>query len=177
MALTLNAVLSLAIVTRCEPVPVTPLPINGVTPLICDTFTDWLAGSAGSVVMVPIFQVPLWVQATVPVIVVDVSETTHGDVLCVTPTVPETEIVPEIGCVTAEPSTFNAPLTLVCNATIWPVVSVGGEDKYSPPIAVPIAGKAEPKLDDVPPPPLPAITFTRNAPLVSKLNGLVCAVT
>jgi hypothetical protein len=33
------------------------------------------------VVIEPMFQVPLWVHATVPVIVVDVSETTHGDVL------------------------------------------------------------------------------------------------
>src|SRR3990167_9240618 len=39
IALTENAVLSEAIVTRGDPVPVTPLPIRGVTPLISATFT------------------------------------------------------------------------------------------------------------------------------------------
>ena len=38
-AMTLKAVLSDAMVTRGEPVPVAPLPIRGVTPLICATFT------------------------------------------------------------------------------------------------------------------------------------------
>ena len=37
--LTEKAVLSEAIVTRGDPVPVTPLPISGVTPLISATFT------------------------------------------------------------------------------------------------------------------------------------------
>jgi hypothetical protein len=39
-------VVSDAKVTRREPVPVVPLPMSGVTALICETLTDWLAGRA-----------------------------------------------------------------------------------------------------------------------------------
>ncbi len=45
-ALTVKAVLSEAMATRCTPVPATPLPIVVATPFICATFTDWFAGRA-----------------------------------------------------------------------------------------------------------------------------------
>src|SRR6266566_6904658 len=61
-------------------------------------------------------------SATVPVIVVEASDTIHGEVDCVTATVPVTGTDPEIetGCVTPLPSTGTRPETSV---TFAPVLS------------------------------------------------------
>jgi hypothetical protein len=111
-------------------------------------------------------QFPDCVHATVPVIVVEVRDT--GCVAC--------QKVPLTGWVTALPSILSDPELFIWNAHIFPVVRVGGVDRYSPPAAVPVAGNAAPNVEAVPPPPEPAVTFTRKAPVVSRDSGDVCAV-
>jgi hypothetical protein len=105
--------------TATVPVTAVVLPVSVMTCPI--TFVP--AGNAFvmavTAVTVPIFHVPDWVAATVPVIVVLARDTTQGEVDWVTATVPLTATVPETGWVTAEPSVFS-PFAVAFSPTNTP---------------------------------------------------------
>lgn len=148
--LTEKAVLSEAIVTRCDPVPVTPLPISVVTPLIWATLTaEFASGVTKSLLVkagwsvakttrsVPADLLPLFVSVVVPANWATLVEALDGGVVVTVPltvNVPEPAFavtVPLTGWVTAEPSTFKAvmdamPWTVITSADAVPAVPKAG---------------------------------------------------
>ena len=77
------------------------------------------------------------VTATEPVIVVEVKDTTHGEVDWVTATVPLMARVPLTGWVTPEPSTRSAPAVVRDRGLVFAVVYVGAAVVTAPCIKMP----------------------------------------